>query len=271
MSIGTNIKSLREERKLTQEQVVEALGVTFQAVSSWERDEYRPDLDKLIRLAEVFDVSISSIVEGKKKTFKTKKAIYDWERMRTLVKTSAKNYKLTNALKALDYAVKAHEGQKRKKSDTPYIYHPLNMACHALSMGIREDSVIAACLLHDVVEDCGKTVDELPVNEEARDIVRLLTREQTTDANRDKVMKAYYKAIEANPKAALIKCLDRCNNLTTMSWGLSRDKIYRMITETETYYPRLIKVIKDVPEYNDAAWLLKYQIESMLDIYKRLM
>ena len=56
-----------------------------------------------------------------------------------------------------------------------------------------------------------------------------------------------------------------------MSWGLSRDKIYRMITETETYYPRLIKVIKDVPEYNDAAWLLKYQIESMLDIYKRLM
>ena len=191
--------------------------------------------------------------------------------MRTFVKTSAKNYKLTDALKALDYAVNAHKGQKRKKSDTPYIYHPLNMACHALSMGIREDSVIAACLLHDVVEDCGKTVEELPVNEEARDIVRLLTREQTTDANRDKVMKAYYKAIEANPKAALIKCLDRCNNLTTMSWGRSRDKIYRMITETETYYPRLIKVIKDVPEYNDAAWLLKYQIESMLDIYKRLL
>lgn len=271
MSIGTNIKSLREERKLTQEQVAEALGVSFQAVSSWERDEYRPDLDKLIRLAEVFDVSISSIAEEKKKTFKTKEAIYDWERMRTFVKTSAKNYKLTDALKALDYAVKAHEGQKRKKSDTPYIYHPLNMACHALSMGIREDSIIAACLLHDVVEDCGKTVDELPVNDEDRDIVRLLTREQTTDANRDKVMKAYYKAIESNPKAALIKCLDRCNNLTTMSWGLSRDRIYRMITETETYYPRLIKVIKDVPEYNDAAWLLKYQIESMLDIYKRLM
>ena len=36
MSIGTNIKSLREERKLTQEQVAESLGITFQAVSSWE-------------------------------------------------------------------------------------------------------------------------------------------------------------------------------------------------------------------------------------------
>ena len=43
MSIGSNIKSLREERKLTQEQVAEELGITFQAVSSWERDEYNPD------------------------------------------------------------------------------------------------------------------------------------------------------------------------------------------------------------------------------------
>ena len=271
MSMGENIRKLREERKLTQEQVAEALGVSFQAVSSWERDEYRPDTDKLIRLAEILDVSISSIAEEKKNTFKTKDAIYDWEHMKTYVKTSAKNLKMPNALKAVDYAVKAHEGQKRKKTDTPYIYHPLNMACHALSMGIREDEIIAACLLHDVVEDCGKKVEELPVNEEIKEIVRLLTRENTPGGDSDKILKEYYKAIESNPKASLVKCLDRCNNLTTMSWGLSRDRIYHKITETETYYPKLLKEIKKIPEYNDAAWLLKYQIESMLDIYKRLM
>ena len=271
MSMGENIRKLREERKLTQEQVAEAIGVSFQAVSSWERDEYRPDTDKLIRLAEVLDVSISSIAEEKKRTFKTKDAIYDWEHMKTYVKTSAKNFKMENALKALDYAVKAHAGQTRKKTDTPYIYHPLNMACHALSMGIREDEIIAACLLHDVVEDCGKTVKKLPVNEEIKEIVRLLTRENTPGADRDKILKTYYKAIESNPKASLVKCLDRCNNLTTMSWGLSRDRIYHKIMETESYYPKLLKVIKKTSEYNDAAWLLKYQIESMLDIYKRLM
>ena len=108
MSMGENIRQLREERKLTQEQVAEALGVSFQAVSSWERDEYRPDTDKLIRLAEVLDVSISSIAEEKKKTFKTKDAIYDWEHMKTYVKTSAKNFKMENALKAVDYAVKRY-------------------------------------------------------------------------------------------------------------------------------------------------------------------
>ena len=65
MSIGQNIKNIREEHKLTQEQVAEAVGVSFQAVSSWERDEYRPDTDKLIKLAEVLDVSISAIAEEK--------------------------------------------------------------------------------------------------------------------------------------------------------------------------------------------------------------
>ncbi len=271
MSIGTNIKNLREERKLTQEQVAESLGITFQAVSSWERDEYKPDTEKLIRLAELFDVSISSIAEEKRKTFKTKDAIYDWEKMKTYVKTTARNFKLRYTLKAVDYAVEAHEGQKRKKSVIPYIYHPLNMACHALSMEIIEDEVIAACLLHDVIEDCNRKLEDLPVNDETKELVSLLTCKKTNEDNRNEILEPYYMAIQSNPKAALIKCLDRCNNLTTMSWGLSREKIYRMNREKEEYNPKLIKTMKSTPEYGNAAWLLQYQIESMLDIYKRLM
>lgn len=271
MSIGKNIRRLRAERKLTQEQLAEALGVSFQAVSSWERDEYKPETDNLLRLAEVFDVSVSAVAEEKRKTFKTKEAIYNWEHMKTYVKTTAKNFKMVNSLKAVDYATKAHLGQKRKKSDIPYIYHPLNLACHALSMGIAEDEVIAGCLLHDVIEDCGKDLSDLPVNDETKEIVRLMTHEKTTESNRDEVMRRYYGELAANPKAALVKCIDRCNNLTTMSWGLSRAKIYRMIVETEEYYPLLLDSVKATLEYNSAAWLLRYQIESMLDIYKRLM
>ena len=271
MSIGTNIKGLRERQKLTQEQVADVLNVSFQAVSSWERDEYKPDLDKLIKLAELFDVSVSAIAEEKRNPFRTKEAIYNWEHMKTFVKTTARNFKLRDTLKAVDFAVKAHEGQKRKKSVIPYIYHPLNLACHALSMGLIDDEIIAACMLHDVVEDCGRTVEELPVGDEAKEIVRLVSHGKTTPENRDEMMQAYYDAIAENPKATLVKCIDRCNNLTTMSWGLSRDRIYRMITETEQYYPRLLKVIKAEPEYCNASWLLQYQMESMLDIYKRLM
>ncbi len=270
MSLGANIKAIREAKGQTQETVAEQMGVSFQAVSSWERDEYKPDVDKLIKLAEHFGVSVSRLVEEKYGTFKTKDAIYDWEHMKTYVKATAKTLKLTNTLSAVDYAVEAHQGQHRKNTDVPYIYHPLNLACHALSMNITEDEILAACLLHDVIEDCGKKKDDLPVNEEAKELVVLLTHEKTTDTNRDEIMTAYFNAIEKNPKACLVKCLDRCNNLTTMSWGLKLNRIYRMIHETENYFPPLLNVLKKTPEYNNAAWLLRYQMESMLDIYKRL-
>ncbi len=271
MSIGTNIRALREASGLTQEQAAERLGVTFQSVSSWERDECNPSLDRIADIAGLFGVSVSAVVEERSGVFKTKETIYDWQHMKTFVKTTAKNLGLKETLKAVDYAVGAHSGQTRKKSSVPYIYHPLNLACHALAMGIRDDSVIAACLLHDVVEDCGKTYADLPVSDGTRNIVTLLTHAKTTDENRDAVMKAYYAAIATDPRAALVKCIDRCNNLTTMSWGLSRDRIYRMIRETEDYFPALLKILKSETEYNSAAWLLQYQMENTLDIYKRLL
>ena len=277
MSIGENIYRLRKEKGLTQEELAEKLDVTFQAISSWERDEYRPEFETFIKLTEVLEVPATSIIEDKSATFNTKEAVYDWEHMKTYVKTFAKTAKLENTLKALDFAFEAHAGQTRKNSEVPYIVHPLNMACHALAMGIKEDEIIAGILLHDVIEDCKKEDGskyepaDLPVNDEARKIVALMTCPKRTPETRDAVLTAYYEALATYPKAALVKLIDRCNNLTTMSWGLPSWKIYRMIRETEKYYPPLMKVVKDTPEYNDAAWLLKYQMDSTIDVYKRLM
>ena len=270
MSIGKNIRKLREARNLTQEKLSEKIDVTFQAVSSWERDEYLPETNKLMKLADAFNVSVAAILE-EKGTFKTKDAIYDWEHMKTFVKAAASSLDLKDTMRAVDFAVKAHAGKYRKNSNIPYIYHPLNMACHALSMGIREDEVLAAIMLHDVIEDCEITLDELPVGDEAKELVRLMTKDKSKGSHNPETLDKYYGELAKNPKGALIKCLDRCNNITTMSWGLSRESIFRMISETEKYYPELLQVVKDTPEYNNAAWLLKYQIESMLDIYKRLM
>ena len=271
MSIGKNIRQLRRSRHLTQEQVADAVGVTFQAVSSWERDEYKPDTDNLIDLARFFDVSVSAIVEDKISAFDTKDTIYNWEHMAEYIRNTACDLGLDNTLKALDYAIESHEGQTRKKSQVPYIYHPLNLACHALSMDITDDDVIAACLLHDVVEDCGKSLGDLPVDDDTRELVRLLTHAETNDDNRDEIMSAYFDEIATSPKASLIKCIDRCNNITSMAWGLRRERIYRTIKETEIYFPALISVIRTEPRFNNAAWLLKYQIQSMLEIYKRLL
>ena len=57
MSIGSNIKQLRREKDITQEQLAEYLGITSRAVSQWECDRTAPDISQLPALCHIFDVS----------------------------------------------------------------------------------------------------------------------------------------------------------------------------------------------------------------------
>lgn len=56
-TIGQIIRNLRKERGLTQEELAEQLGVTFQAISKWENDSGLPDISQVVPLATVFGVS----------------------------------------------------------------------------------------------------------------------------------------------------------------------------------------------------------------------
>lgn len=62
--------------------------------------------------------------------------------------------------KAIAYASKKHEGQKRKGTDIPYIVHPLE-ALSIASTVTNDENVLAATVLHDVVEDCGVSLSEI--------------------------------------------------------------------------------------------------------------
>lgn len=61
MSIGTNIYTLRKERKITQSQLAEKLGVSEQAVSKWENDLCAPDVSLFPAIADFFGVSIDRL------------------------------------------------------------------------------------------------------------------------------------------------------------------------------------------------------------------
>ena len=56
-TMGQIIRRLRKERNLTQEELAEQLGVTFQAVSKWENDSGMPDVSQIVPIAHVFGVS----------------------------------------------------------------------------------------------------------------------------------------------------------------------------------------------------------------------
>lgn len=61
MKIGNNIKFLRNEKRFTQEQLAERLGVSYQAVSKWETNSNTPDISLLPEIAALFNVSIDSL------------------------------------------------------------------------------------------------------------------------------------------------------------------------------------------------------------------
>ena len=62
MSIGSNIKRLRREKDITQEQLAEYLGITSRAISQWECDRTAPDISLLPALCHIFDVSSDTLL-----------------------------------------------------------------------------------------------------------------------------------------------------------------------------------------------------------------
>ncbi len=67
-------------------------------------------------------------------------------------------YEMLN--EAIIFAVNAHAGGKRKGSDLPYIVHPLEVVAICSSM-TEDENILAAAVLHDVVEDTGYDIDDI--------------------------------------------------------------------------------------------------------------
>ena len=62
LSLPSNISRLRKEHSMTQEQLAEALGVTFASVSKWERGVATPELNLIAEMANLFEVSLDALV-----------------------------------------------------------------------------------------------------------------------------------------------------------------------------------------------------------------
>ena len=62
MNIGTKIRELRRARDLTQHELAELLGVSYQAVSKWETGAACPDLSLIAPLARLFNVSADTLL-----------------------------------------------------------------------------------------------------------------------------------------------------------------------------------------------------------------
>jgi len=269
--------SARKKKGFTQSIVAEKLQLSFQAVSLWERGETFPETAKLSELAELLEVSIDWLLTGQEgvesffEQTNISEKIFNEERMYTYIKSYATARGMTDTLKALPFAREKHTGQLRRgKEQIPYIYHPLLVSCHALALGLNEDALVAAALLHDVCEDCGVLPEELPVSEETRETVRLLTKDDSPAGKTTEGKEKYFEGIAGNRLAIMIKLLDRCQNVSGMALSFTPKRMARYIRETEEWiYPLFEKAKKSWPEYASQIFLLKYQIVSIVQSLKK--
>ena len=96
--IGCKIKAARIEKKLTQEQVAELLGVSRQTISNWDNEKSYPDIISVIKMSECYDVSLDYLLNGEQNM----KSYYDYlEESTNVVKSNANRNKIITILSYL--------------------------------------------------------------------------------------------------------------------------------------------------------------------------
>lgn len=64
MTIADRIQSLRKSKGMSQEELADAVGVSRQAVSKWESEQATPDLDKVVIMSDIFEVTTDYLLKG---------------------------------------------------------------------------------------------------------------------------------------------------------------------------------------------------------------
>ena len=182
---------------------------------------------------------------------------------------------------AYHYADRCHDGQLRKSGE-PYIAHPVEIALYLCDLRLDEET-IAASLLHDVVEDCEVTLDELAVRfgPEIAKLVDGVTKLTRLDSRIHNPLGAMSKgaddpdslyaeslrkmlvAMAEDIRVVLIKLADRLHNMKTLD-ALPPNKQRRIAQETLDIYSPLAHRL--------GIWEIKWQLDDLafrhLDIDK---
>ena len=66
MSFGDNLRTIRKQKNISQEDLASRLNVSRQAVSKWEQNSGYPEMEKLIQLSAILEISLDYLVLGQK-------------------------------------------------------------------------------------------------------------------------------------------------------------------------------------------------------------
>ncbi len=157
---------------------------------------------------------------------------------------------------AAEFAAKAHEGAVRKGSQIPYITHPLETAV-IVSLMTKDEEVIAAALLHDVIEDAGIKKEEIEARFGSR--VADLVSEETEDKSLgwlERKTITLRKLETAGTEARILTLGDKLSNLRCTARDMMEigDKVWDRFRQKDPklqawYYTGVLKRLKGLEHF----------------------
>lgn len=179
------------------------------------------------------------------------------------------------AVQALEFARAAHLGMTRDDKVTPYIVHPVQVALYALTLRgslLYPVETIAACLLHDVIEDCHISYEQLKetFGEQVGRAVLAVSKPRVPQGHTlDKAL--HFGGMAECPIASIVKGCDRGNNQGSLS-GQTPGRQMRKVEETEAYVLPMLKTARRrFPQqelaYENIKLLLRNQIELVRAVH----
>lgn len=118
MSFADNLQSIRKEKKLSQEELAEKIGVSRQAISKWEQGSGYPETEKLLTLAQELNVSLDYLMLGEiKVTENNKTEIVSHNIIAPTGKITIKSYDGKTIINC--YKVMASKVMFKARSDEP--------------------------------------------------------------------------------------------------------------------------------------------------------
>ena len=130
---------------------------------------------------------------------------------------------MTLVTSAVIFAASLHDGMVRRGSTTPYIIHPMEAAAIAATL-TRDEEVIAAAVLHDVMEDCGVSLEELRERFGERVASLVETESQTPGADWLARKRETIEKLSRGDRAACILALaDKLSNMRAIRRDYARE------------------------------------------------
>ncbi len=160
-------------------------------------------------------------------------------------------------------AAKAHRNQLRKGSDVPYITHVVHVATILMHYGFEEEVVLAG-LLHDVVEDCEVTPEEIAqaFGDEVARIVEAMTK--PAGMSWEGARAAIVAQLETGgPSVAAVKAADALHNIQSILHDMQAvgpavwDRFNRGAEPTLQYYRSVLAGVR--------SWLARHPLTDELD------